>query len=568
MYKSPLPERLVGIQCASPIGLPREVSPILSRVAELDSLAELLASHRLVTVVGTYGVGKTRLAVHYAWREHDRRETPIYFCDLTAATSSSDLVRSIASVIGLSRSRDVVPTDVGDELATHDDLLLILDNFEQLDDESASLVAQWLSASPGLRILVTSRERLRLPGEACLQLGALSTSDAVDFLLQRARRIIPDYALDPASDGAMARIVDHLEGIPLSLEMTAPWLQILSAEALHERLERGFSLTHDGRPTTRHHSSLDTAIAWSWDILSEIEKRFLKLASIFDGQFTLDDVTSVLHLPAGSPSVLTLLRRLHERSLLRTHRHPLFPRIDFSLRASVRKYALAHGPVDDDCALTARRHRAHLIALAETLHPCLDGPNSALALAELDRIRPALTALLSSSRDRIEVWHFEEPLSDHARRVISNALSRVRRGADVTSCSTPVLAEPRSSSALNPEKANAAETVSSALLVVGPHGGWFSIDGAEPSQLGRRGPIRHILMALAEAGRDAPDTPRSLEALFAAGWPGEHIAPDSMATRVYAALSTLRRLGLEKILVTRRSGWLIAPTTRIELVCE
>ncbi len=505
------------------VGLPCEITAFVSRTRELEALSLLFTRHRLVTVVGPYGVGKTRLAVRYGWLEHERH-VRVVFCDLTAASTAGDLL----SILQTGLSHDAGVGGQGEPL-------FILDNFEQLI-ACAPIVSQMLSSSPRARFLVTSRERLHLAEEACLQLESLKEDEAIALLTDRAQRLAPDFAVDAANRAAMSSVVSQLDGLPLALEMTAPWLQVLSAADLAARLARGFSLLHDGVPTTRHHASMESAIGWSWDLLSPVEQQFMSQAAVFRGHFTIEDAVSVVALPHDAPPVLTLLRRLRERSLLATHRNPTTHQVDFSMSRGVRQFATARASLGDATLGLDARHRAHLTVIAERFLDQLDGPAAAQGLAGLARIRGDL------------IW-----IRDSA----AAPPSMISRAIAATSCAQPT--------PLPQEVSLAAPDAPRPTLTLGPHAEWLAVGSTERVALGRRGPVRQILLGLVETAQNQPDTVLSMDALFELGWPGEHIDVGSAANRVYAALSTLRRLGLAPLILTRREGWLLDPNVRITL---
>lgn len=524
----------------SPTSLPREITPFVSREDELRALEDLFASHRLVTITGPYGVGKSRLAIRHGWREHARHvDGPVFYCELSHGTTTEDLCTSLLA----SHSEPVPaangPSCVersGDLLAARGAHLVILDNFEHLVSTAAPAIQRWLARAPETRFLVTSRERLRLAGEVCLQLDPLAPDDAIELLSHRARALVPDFAVDAHNHHAVLDICHQLDGLPLALEMTAPWLQVLSASELAQRLQAGLALCHDGATGNRRHASLEAAIGWSWDLLSPAERDFMTQAAVFRGHFTLDDVVAVVAIADGSP-VLTLLKRLRERSLLNTVRNPIAHRVDFALNPCVRAFALARRPPGASTTAIEARHRARIESLAARLLDELDGPDDVLALAELARLRPDLLFLRSQDAA--------------PSGVLARALEAARGRGPKVSCRT--------------DPAVTAAPVATDLpgLTIHRRGDWFRAAG-RTVDLTRRGPMRQILLGLvAHAAADRSE-PLSLDEVYQLGWPGERIAPESVSNRVYAALSTLRRLGLGNMIATRRGGWLLDPSIPID----
>ncbi len=259
----------------------------------------------------------------------------------------------------------------------------------------------------------------------------------------------------------------------------------------------------------------------------------------------------VVALPEGTASILTLLRRLRERSLLTTHRNALAARVDFAMSFGVRTFALARLASSDARQALEARHRARVLSLAARLLDELDGPDPELAASELLRLRPDLT------------WLQSQDHGDYAP-LLQRALAT--KCAPITS-PAPVAPEPEEL----PAVASLAELeldpslpASAAVsLAIHPRGEWFRVDEGPRVNLGRRGPIRQILLGLVDRARRTPGEPASLEEVCVLGWPGELMSAEAAANRVYGAISSLRRLGLAPALATRRGGWLIDPRVTV-----
>ena len=287
---------------AAPPARPSPATPIgalLGRHAELAGLARLLASDRLVTIVGPAGVGKTRLSVELAHR--------------TAATKRVTVV-ALAAVTDPGAVADVLARALGLEAGAGDPLdrcvyalrqhphLLVLDNCEHMLDATRALVTVLLAACPELTVLATSRERLSLGSERTSVLAPLPLPDVHDrdrveavpsvaLFLDRARRARAGFAPDAAQLRSVAHIVRALDGLPLAIELAAGRLSSLAVEDVEARLDRALDLLGDhGRATVdghRRHRTLRAAVQWSYDLLAPDEQRLFRLLAIFPGGFDL-----------------------------------------------------------------------------------------------------------------------------------------------------------------------------------------------------------------------------------------------------------------------------------------
>lgn len=298
-------------------------SPLVGRadvLARIDD--ELARGYRLVTVVGPPGMGKTRVAkaaIEQLGAERYLERGGAWFCDLSHARDEADLVHAILVTL-TGRAADTASLEelsarVEHELLGAGDTLLVLDNFEQIAF-TAPLVARLLERAAGLVVLVTSRERLGVPGEVVVELlplvcpapGSDAPSEATTLFLERARVAGGTVPSDLAE---VAAIVRRLEGIPLAIELAAARTRVLSPRELLERLDRGHGVLGAAKGSEGRHATLANAIAWSWDLLSEDERRALARLSVFAGGFTVSSAEPVL----GDDAV-TLVASLRDKSLV------------------------------------------------------------------------------------------------------------------------------------------------------------------------------------------------------------------------------------------------------------
>ncbi len=342
--------------------LPLDGSTFVGRSAELVELARRFGGgDRLVTLVGAPGIGKTRLALRYA-----EQLPQALFVDLSSAETLNDVCGNLGSRLGILFSDDTdLVEHLGRAFAARGPSLCVLDNFEQLVNQAGEALERWLGAAPDLQLLVTSRERLRLPGESVLELEPLPLPDedvdveviaeaeAVQLLLDRAPRL----RLSASNAQTLARLVRELDGLPLAIELAAARLGVMDPVQLLSRLgQRLDLLSRSGASpdSTRRRATLRAALDWSWEALSEEEQRALSAASVFRGGFSLEAFEGVATDASLSTHALDVLQSLCEKSLIRTittSDRQLSTR--FMLFESVRAYAAEQLK---DGGATTRRH--------------------------------------------------------------------------------------------------------------------------------------------------------------------------------------------------------------------
>lgn len=294
-------------------GAPEPLTPLVGRAAELVLLDTAMAEARLVTLTGTGGAGKTRLAAHFATTRAGRFAGGVSWCDLTEARDRAGVLAAVghALEVPLTDARDGVE-QIGRALATRGRCLVVLDNFEQVVSAAPSCVPAWLRASPGARVLVTSRAPLHLEGERCLAVEPLPEDDAVALFLDHARRLAPDYARADDDRDVVAAIAARLGMLPLALELGAGRARVLGPKQLLARLDDRLSVLPRGRrDAPARHATLAAAVAWSWDLLDREEREALACASVFRGGFSPEAAAAVV-----GPAADRLTSALRDKSLL------------------------------------------------------------------------------------------------------------------------------------------------------------------------------------------------------------------------------------------------------------
>lgn len=305
------------------VSLPEPATRFVGRELELERLDTLVfgVEGRIVTVLGLGGAGKTRLALEFARRRGARFGDGVVFVPLAGVTGADDLLETVASALGVDVEAGAQRADeqLRDAL-TEREVLLVLDEFEPLVGHAARL-GHWLAPVGAARVLITSRQRLALRGEAVLDLAGLRTdadgdgarSDAATLLLGAARRVEPRLQLDAGALDAADRIADAVQGLPLALELAATWVRAMSLDAVASELETGFDLlATDLVDVPERHRSMRRVLERTWDDLSPAKREALARLSVLIGGGTLAAAEAV----SGAPRAL-LLSLLNQSLLLR-----------------------------------------------------------------------------------------------------------------------------------------------------------------------------------------------------------------------------------------------------------
>jgi predicted ATPase/DNA-binding winged helix-turn-helix (wHTH) protein len=304
----------------APPGVPAERDPFVGRHAELAGIAQQWRNGaRLVTVTGTGGSGKTRLARRYAVGNVDAWPGGIYFCDLSKARSQDGICFAVASTLGVQLAGPDSAALLGHAIAGHGRCLLILDNFEQVMAFASTTLGRWLERSALASFMVTSRERLRITGETIFPLEPLPLeTDAVELFRIRAQAQRPDFPFDVDGTDAIRHIVQLVDGLPLAIELAAARVRVLSPRQIAERMSDRFHVLVGMRGSDRQ-VTMRGAIDWSWDLLTPWEQRALATCSVFEGGFTLRAAEAVLDLSecADARPVMDVIESLIDKSLLR-----------------------------------------------------------------------------------------------------------------------------------------------------------------------------------------------------------------------------------------------------------
>jgi len=383
-----------------PNNLPRQLTSFIGRERECAELERLLAGAALLTLTGVGGCGKTRLALQVAAAQLERFRDGVWVVELASLGDPGLVSRAVASALGLREvSGRPLVASLCDYLATKQ-LLLCLDNCEHLLGACAELVDKLLRASPGLRVLATSREGLGIGGEQIYSIPSLLGSDAARLFVERARFHRPQFDVTADNTAVVEQICDRLDGVPLAIELAAARVRVLSLTELSARLDDRFRLLTGGsRAALPRHQTLRAAIEWSYGLLPEPERAVLGAASVFASGFSLDAAEAVCASADVAPEqVLELLTHLVEKSLLNVTDPGGMTR--YGMLETVRQFA-REKLVDSGSETAARsRHLAWCLQLAEAAAAKLETKDQLVWLARLDREHDNLRAALDWSIDR------------------------------------------------------------------------------------------------------------------------------------------------------------------------
>jgi predicted ATPase/DNA-binding CsgD family transcriptional regulator len=395
-------------------GRPRAHAVLTSFVGRRRELAEAkkaMTESRLVTLTGPGGVGKTRIAYELAERSRRAFRDGSWVVELASVEDESSLASIVASSLAVDDQSNRAPTRKLVDHLRERQLLIVLDNCEHLLAPVADLVDTMLAASPGLRILATSREPLGIAGEHNCSVPPLTTPpvdgkltpecvdqyEAVRLLVDRARDITPDFGVTHENSDAVVQLCNRLDGIPLAIELAATRLRSLSLTQIVERLDRRFQLLTGGnRVAVPRQQTLRALIDWSYELCTESEKLLWTRLSVFTGSFDLDAAEQVCGFGAlQRDDVVDVLDRLVAKSILVIDRDGELVR--YRMLMTVREYGAELLELAGEYLTVRRRHRDHYRRNAIHVVERWCGPGQAAALAALRRDHSNLMSALEWS---------------------------------------------------------------------------------------------------------------------------------------------------------------------------
>ena len=408
--------------------LPLQLTSFVGREKEVAEVEALLKRHRLVTLIGVGGTGKTRLMLEAAGHVADRFADGAWLAELAPLTDASQVPSEIARALGAPEVPGVPTMTIVTAFLADKDVLLLLDNAEHLVDGVATVAERLLAGAPRLRIIATSREALTVPGEAVLQLQSLSCpsfgsgrhggiedatvdlanaagTEAVQLFVERAAAVDPGFALGQDNVTSISEICRRLDGIPLAIELAAARVSAMSPDDIAKRLGDRFRLLAGGRRTAvPRQQTLHALIDWSWDLLTEGDRRLLRRLSVFAGGWTAGMATTIVGdegQPLDEIELVDGLTRLVDRSLVLVDRGAT---TRYRMLETIRQYAreklIAAGEVTE----VADRHFASFAAVAFASEGAMRGPRMVDWLDRLDSEQENLVAALEWG---LEAWPWE-----------------------------------------------------------------------------------------------------------------------------------------------------------------
>ena len=379
--------------------LPSQLSSFIGRERELVAAATALADHRLVTLAGPGGVGKTRLALQAAADALSRFDA-VWFVDLAPLAVPDQVAPAIASVMQLTVRAGLTAQQAIAEVLQGRRALLVIDNCEHLVDAVAEVVDGLLRACRETRFLCTTREALGVEGEQVLplkplQIDGAGSSDAVRLFMERACLVRPDFSLDRQSEAQVIAVCERLDGIPLAIELAAARVASLGPADILRRLDERFRLLTGGQRNRRErHHTMRTAIDWSYHLLDETERIVFDRLSVFAGGFTPDAAEAV----AGAGDideweVVDALQRLVQKSMV-TATDSTMGMIRYGMLETLRQYGADRLHERGDSEEVRRRHAQWCRAFARDAEAGASGPDDATwlrrVIGERDNISTAV----------------------------------------------------------------------------------------------------------------------------------------------------------------------------------
>ena len=423
-------ENCAEIQPASQVrrhNLPAQTTSLIGREKEVGHVVDLLRKPdvRLVTLCGPGGVGKTRLGIHVAEQLIDDFDSGVFFIALDSLSEADMVEGVIGNALGLQESREMSMSEILKNYVKERQILLVLDNFEHLL-AAAKFASELLAVGANLKILVTSREVLRLQGEHEYPVPSLSLPDlpsdsisgvdqvdelnrygAFRLFMDRATAIRPDFSITFATAISVVEICRRLDGLPLAIELAAARIRVFPPDEVLRRLDKSLSLlTRGARDLPSRLQSLRGAIAWSYELLSEEEQSLFRRLSVFVGGFTMETAKEVCKTDTNAAcDVLEVITSLEEKSLIRREENVGEPK--YTMLQTVREYALEklndRGEEED----AVQRFCSAYSDFAAKAEPYYRGPDQVTWLNKIDREYANVLAALQWQR---ELGEFERGL--------------------------------------------------------------------------------------------------------------------------------------------------------------
>ncbi|MBK7317670.1 protein kinase [Candidatus Villigracilis affinis] len=410
---SPATTSLFSISSKSKNNLPIQLTAFIGREKEIEEVIESIKNHRLVTLTGSGGTGKTRLSLQVAENLLDQFEY-FWFVELAPISDPANIPQAILSAMGISEQQGKSAQELINEYLQDKNTLIVLDNCEHLIEASAKISYALLNHAPALKILASSREALGVKGEMAWHVPSLSVPDinhlpefdelsqyeSIRLFVERATLAKPNFTATKENAAFIAQVCSRLDGIPLAIELAASRVKALSVDQIAARLDDRFRLLTGGsRTSLPRQQTLRATIDWSYNLLTEEEKTLLRGLTVFSGGWTLEAAESVCIQEGSEFDILNLLSRLVDKSLvnLKDSRYRILE--------TVRQYALEKLAESGEVDAVRDRHLDYYLKLTERAEPKLRSAQQLIWLnrleAEHDNLRTALE--WSLGRDDAEI---------------------------------------------------------------------------------------------------------------------------------------------------------------------
>lgn len=432
--------------------LPARLASLIGREGDIAEIRDLLSrkNTRLVTLTGVGGCGKTRLALEVAAEARALFTDGVCLVELAPVTDPALVPTTTLAALEIGAPVGLSPLELLRASLASRDLLLVLDNCEHLIDACAHLAESLLRACPSLRVLATSREPLRIPGErawrvrplpvpgpaASASLDELVACPSVRLFIERAQAAVASFQLTPANAPLVARVCARLDGIPLAVELAAARVRVLSVAQILARLDDCFPVLVGGHRTAPlRHQTMQATLDWSYDLLRAPEQAVFRRLAVFVGSCDLEAAEAVCAGESvAAADVLEIVTRLVDQSLVIATDESGMSR--FRLLEPVRQYAARRLVASEDAATAPARHTAVYFGLAERAARGLHGPDQITWLARLEREQGNLRAVLRRAAETVDIatslrlatfltpfWETRCHLSE-GRRWLESALDR------------------------------------------------------------------------------------------------------------------------------------------------
>jgi predicted ATPase/class 3 adenylate cyclase len=413
--------------------LPTQLTSFVGRERELEDVKRLLRNARMLTLIGPGGTGKTRLSIEVASEMLDRYSDGVWFVDLAPILDPFLVPRTTAITIGLRDEPQRSVTDTLCDYLNEKAILLILDNCEHLIEACARLADRILHSALDTRILASSREGLGISGEVTYRVPSLGLPDisnlptveslsqyeAVKLFIDRATAAVPTFSVTNTNAPALAQVCQHLDGIPLAIELAAAKIRVLSIEQIAKRLDDRFRLLTGGsRTALERHQTLRAAIDWSYNLLPSAEQFLFRRLSVFVGGWTIESAEVVCEGGLVEiKDVLDLMEQLINKSLVIAEE--AYNESRYRMLETIRQYADEKLIESSENDVLRNRHLKYFLDLAETAEPKLHSEEQGQWLDKLEIEHNNLRAALKWSKTQQQpselglrlagaLWHFWE----------------------------------------------------------------------------------------------------------------------------------------------------------------